>query len=135
MPYFHSFSLTRRYAILFLYPLYYRISCILEGRPMAECFEWLGGDDGEEAGGAAKAAQGLPQGLPRPRPDTTIMVIDLQSGEARTFYTGAVFSAHHINAYEESAPEGAEPDAEPSVRELTIHHMMWSILQTVYLYT
>jgi len=117
VPYLHSFSLTKRYAILFFYPLYYRMSCMVEGQPLAACFDWLGGDAREDAhedaGGAAQAPQHL-QLPPQPhRSDTTIMVIDLASGEAQTLYTGAVFSAHHINAYEETAPAGAEPGAEP----------------------
>ena len=37
VPYIHAFSITRRFAVIFFYPLYYSIGCILEGRPMGTC--------------------------------------------------------------------------------------------------
>jgi carotenoid cleavage dioxygenase-like enzyme len=77
--YLHSFAVTRRYAILMIFPFVVNpLSFLLRGRPFIENYRW------------------------RPELGTRIAVLDLADGTARGEYTAPpCFGFHHINAYDD----------------------------------
>jgi carotenoid cleavage dioxygenase-like enzyme len=77
--YLHSFAVTRRHAVLMIFPLVVNpLSFLLRGRPFIENYRW------------------------RPELGTRIAVVDLADGTVRGEYTApACFAFHHINAYDD----------------------------------
>jgi len=82
--YIHSFSITENYAVFFFYPVIIDNAKVLEKNfHVFEAFKWSNETE-----------------------NTDIYVVDLNSGDVKgPFTTPWVYSAHHINAYEDSEEE------------------------------
>lgn len=76
VPYMHSFSLTKKFAILFAAPFYINVPKMLRYAEPFDSLDWF-------------------ENLP-----TAVYVVDLTNGHVKTLKTDNVFTMHHINAFE-----------------------------------
>ncbi|KAK3100022.1 hypothetical protein FSP39_013602 [Pinctada imbricata] len=76
MPYMHSFSVTKKYAIFLGSPYFYEIQRMLKNLNMADTMVWY------------------------PDKPTMIYLVELSTGKVQTLQTECMFTMHHINAFE-----------------------------------
>lgn len=76
VPYMHSFSCTKHYAVIFASPFYVNTLKMIKSAKPFESLDWF------------------------PAEQTTIYVIKLASGEVTTLHTATMFTMHHVNAFE-----------------------------------
>ncbi len=76
VPYMHSFGLSPNHAIVFAAPLYVNIARLMRNAEPVNSLDWL------------------------PDEAMKVYVVNIHTGEVRTFVTEAVFPMHNINSYE-----------------------------------
>ncbi|KAK3100090.1 hypothetical protein FSP39_014576 [Pinctada imbricata] len=76
MSYMHSFSVTEKYALFLASPYYYEVKEMFTHSDVAKSMKWF------------------------PDQPSLVYVVELYTGRVRTFKTEAMFSMHHINAFD-----------------------------------
>ena len=76
LPYMHSFSVTKNYAVYLGAPYYYKIGQLMITLDFSKAVQWFGDSP------------------------TFIYTVSLKSGQVQIFKTETIFTMHHVNAYE-----------------------------------
>ena len=76
VPYMHSFSVTKKYAIFFASPFYVNVLKMIKSAKPFASLDWL------------------------PDEPTTVYVIEISTGKVTTLKTDTMFCMHHVNAFE-----------------------------------
>lgn len=76
VPYMHSFSVTKHYAVFFASPFYVNTEKIIKSAKPFESLDW------------------------KPEERTTVYVVEIKTGKVTTLKTDTMFCMHHVNAFE-----------------------------------
>lgn len=111
VPYIHDFSLTDKYAILFVYPIRMDLSTAVSGKGFLSQLLWDGKD---------KRTKIYVFDIEQSRSSKSSLYEDPESKRPIAYFeTDPIFSYHHINAYEEDDPSA--PRSKRIVLDLTAY--------------